>query len=51
MEARNRVTITRQGAGGTGHVESELVPKLGAGGTWSGAVAGKNMVISVLSIN
>ena len=51
MEAGNQVTVTRQGAEGTSHAESELVAKLGQGGTWSGAVAGKNMVVSVLSVN
>ena len=51
MEAGNQVTVTRQGAEGTSYAESELVAKLGQGGTWSGAVAGKNMVVSVLSVN
>ena len=50
-EAGNQVTVTRQGAEGTGYAESELVAKLGAGGIWSGAVSGKNMIVSVLSIN
>lgn len=51
MEAGNQVTITRQGADGTGQVESELVAKLSTGVTCSGAVAGKNIVVSVLGIN
>lgn len=51
QEAGNQVTVTRQGAEGTGYAESELVAKLGQGGTWSGAVAGKNMVVTVLSVD
>ena len=51
MEARNQVTVTRQGNEGTGPTRSELVVKLGSGGTWSGSISGKNMVVNVLSIN
>jgi hypothetical protein len=51
LEARNQVTVTRQGAEGAGYAESELVAKLSAGGRWSGAVSGKNMAVNVLSID
>jgi hypothetical protein len=51
MEGGNQVMVTQQGGEGTSYAESELVAKLSAGSTWSGAVSGKNMVVNVLSIN
>ena len=52
QEYGNQVTVTRQGAEGTSYATSELVAKLGAGrATWSGVVGGKNMLVTVLSIN
>ena len=50
-EYGNQVTVTRHGAEGTRYSGTELVAKLGAGGRWSGAISGKNMIINVLSID
>ena len=51
QEAWNQVTVTRQAGGGTSYAESELMAKLGVGGTWSVNVNGKIMTVTVLSIN
>jgi hypothetical protein len=51
LEAGNLVTVTRHGAEGTSYAPTELVAKLGAGGRWSGAISGKNMIVNVLSID
>ncbi len=51
QEAPNQVMVTRQAGEGTGYAELELVAKLGVGGTWSRTFGGKNMTVTVLSIN
>jgi hypothetical protein len=50
QEAGNLVTVTTTGNEGTSYAESSLLAKLGAGGSWSGTIDGKTMVVSVLSI-
>jgi hypothetical protein len=51
VEAGNQVTIVQAGGEGTSYAESSLLAKLSAGGSWSGVVDGKTMVVNVLSIN
>ncbi|KAL3760779.1 hypothetical protein ACHAWU_007845 [Discostella pseudostelligera] len=50
QEAGNLVTITTTGNEGISYSESSLLAKLGAGGSWSGTIDGKTMVVNVLSI-
>ena len=51
QEAGNLVTVVQAGGEGNSYAESSLMAKLGAGGSWSGVVDGKTMVVNVLSIN
>ena len=51
VEAGDQVTVVQAGGEGTSYAESSLLAKLSAGGSWSGVVDGKTMVVNVLSIN
>ncbi len=51
QEAGNLVTVVQAGGEGNSYAESSLMAKLGAGGSWSGVVDGKTMLVKVLSIN
>lgn len=50
-EAENLVTVVRAPGEGINYSNSELLAKLNVGGTWSGIVDGKNMLVNVVSIN
>ena len=51
VEAGNQVTVVQAGGEGTSYAESSLLAKLSAGGSWSGIIDGKTMIVNVLSIN
>ena len=51
QEAGNQVTVVKAGGEGNSYAESDLVAKLSVGGSWSGVVDGKIMIVKVLSIN
>merc|ERR1712157_392192 len=50
-EAGNQVTVITAGAEGNGYAASNLVAKLVAGETYTQTIGGKNMVVTVLSID
>ncbi|KAL3762703.1 hypothetical protein ACHAWU_001648 [Discostella pseudostelligera] len=51
QEAGNQVTVVKAGGEGSSYAESDLVAKLSVGGSWSGVVDGKIMIVKVLNIN
>ena len=51
QEAGNQVTVVKAGGEGSIYAESDLVAKLSVGGSWSGVVDGKIMIVKVLNIN
>jgi len=51
QEAGNQVTIVKAGGEGNSYAESDLVAKLDVGGSWSSIIDGKNMIVTVVSID